>query len=204
MMTDERILKINRIFKEYYPIVKTCVLRENKICSRDITELMELDYIVKVKTGYYAWRNDVKELSGIELVQSIIPEGVISLESAATIHKLIGENTLESAVCVTIPTNMIKPTLPVLPEIKLFYCSEEKLHIGRTSLEMKNRTIAIYNKERTVCDLFKYLDRVNNDIALESLKKYMEQKDKNVQKLLEYAYLLRVKKYVEPLIEVLI
>lgn len=204
-MTAERILKIKRIFEEYYPIVKTCVLRENKICSRDITELMKLDYIVKVKTGYYAWRNDVKELSRIELVQSIIPEGVISLVSAATIHKLIDGNTLENAaVYVTIPTNMIKPTLPVSPEIKLFYCSEEKLHIGRISLEMKNRTITIYNKERTVCDLFKYLDRVNNDIALESLKKYMEQKDKNVQRLLEYAYLLRVKKYVEPLVEVLI
>lgn len=203
-MTDERILKIKRIFEEYYPIVKTCVLRENKICSRDITELIELNYIVKVKTGYYAWRNDVKELSGIELVQSIIPEGVISLVSAATIHKLISDNTLEDAVCVTIPTNMIKPTLPVSPQIRLFYCSEEKLHIGRTSHEMKNRTITIYNKERTVCDLFKYLDRVDNDIALESLKKYMDQKDKNVQRLLEYAYLLRVKKYIEPLIEVLI
>lgn len=204
MMTEERILKIKEIFEKHYPIVKTCVLRENKICSRDITELTVLGYVVKVKTGYYAWKMNAEELSSIELVQSIIPSGIISLESAARIHKLVNTDAKMESVCVTIPTNMIKPILPLAPRINLFYCSEEKFHVGLTSYPMEHRNINIYNIERTVCDLFKYPDRIENEIALGSLKVYIKRKDKNLQKLLEYASLLRVQKYIKPLVEVLL
>lgn len=203
-MTEERILKIKEIFEKNYPIVKACVLRENKICSRDITELTILGYVVKVKTGYYAWKLNAEELSSIELVQSIIPTGIISLESAARIHKLVNTDVKMESVCVTIPTNMIKPILPTAPRISLFYCSEEKFHVGLTSYPMEHRNINIYNIERTVCDLFKYTDRIENKIALGSLKVYIKRKDKNVQKLLEYASLLRVQKYIKPLVEVLV
>lgn len=202
-MTEERILKIKEIFEKHYPIVKTCVLRENKICSRDITELTLLGYVAKVKTGYYAWKSNAEELCSIELVQSIIPTGIISLESAAKIHKLVNTDVKIESICVTIPTNMIKPILPALPRISLFYCSEEKFHVGLTSYPMEHRNINIYNIERTVCDLFKYPDRIENEIALGALKVYIERKDKNVQRLLEYASLLRVQKYIKPLIEVL-
>lgn len=204
MMTQERILKIKDIFEKHYSIVKTCILRQNKICSRDIRELIVLGYVVKVKTGYYAWKLNAEKLNSMELVQSIIPNGIISLESAARIHKLVNIDAATESVCVTIPTNMIKPILPTSSRISLFYCSEEKFHIGLINYKMEHRNINIYNIERTVCDLFKYSDRIENEIAVGSLKVYIKRKDKNVQKLLEYASLLRVQKYINPLVEVLL
>lgn len=57
-MNIERLNKIRIIFEQNKPIVKTAILRENKINSRDIMELIESGYIKKVKTGYYAWADD--------------------------------------------------------------------------------------------------------------------------------------------------
>ena len=91
-MTNERIQNLKEVFNQHYPIVKTSILRENKICSRDITELISLGYVTKVKTGYYAWEKNTDELSSLELAQSIIPTGIVSIYSAAKIHKLLDLN----------------------------------------------------------------------------------------------------------------
>jgi len=46
-MTEERVRKIKNVFEKFAPIVKTSMLRENKICSRDIAELMALGHVIK-------------------------------------------------------------------------------------------------------------------------------------------------------------
>lgn len=202
-MTEHRMMKIREIFKNNYPIVKTCVLRSNKVCSRDIIELMESGCIVKVKTGYYAWKSEVEKLIDIELVQSIIPTGVISLQSAAQINGLANIDNCIRPICMTISNTMIKPTLPENVSVRLFYCSEDKLSVGLINHQMQHRKVNIYNRERTICDFFKFPDKVENNIAKESLKLYMQRDDKNIQRLLQYASLLRVQKYIKPLVEVL-
>lgn len=202
-MTEQRLLRIKEIFETHRPIVKACVLSINKVCSRDIKELINLEYIIKVKPGYYAWKDCVNQLSNIELVQAIIPKGIVSMESAAKIHKLIKSDHENDAISITIPINMIKPVLPSYPPIDLFYCSEGKFHMGVNVHEMLYGSINIYNKERTVCELFKYSNRVRNDLAIESLKNYLNGNDKSKDRLLEYALLLRVQKYIKPLVEVL-
>lgn len=203
-MTEERILKIKKTFEMNYPIIKTCTLRKNKICSRDINELIEYGYVIRVKTGYYAWKSEIEELTNFELAQSIIPSGIISLTSAANFHGLINSSKEVLSVCIMIPTKMTKPILPDFPVIDLFYCSCEKIEIGYIEVQMKHRDVNIYNMERTVCDLFKYKDKIKNETALESLKNYMKREDKNIQRLLEYSSILRVQKYIRPLVEVLI
>lgn len=202
-MTEQRLLSIKEIFEIHHPIVKACVLRSNKVCSRDIRELLNLEYVIRVRPGYYAWKDNLNQISDFELAQHIIPMGIISMESAARIHQLIKQDCSKGSVSLTIPTNMIKPVLPSHPPIDLYYCSEEKFHVGVIVHEMKYGNINIYNKERTVCELFKYSNRVTNHLAVESLKNYLSDNDKCKDRLLEYALLLRVQKYIRPLVEVL-
>ena len=40
-ITSKRINNIKTLFDEYGPIIKAAILRENKVCSRDIKELMD-------------------------------------------------------------------------------------------------------------------------------------------------------------------
>ena len=201
-MTNERINKIKTIFNEHSPIVKAATLREHKICSRDITELLDKGYVVKIKTGYYAWNSGFNDLHDLEIIQGLIPMGVISMFSAAVIHELTTVNPAE--INVTIGAKMIKPKLPDYPPAILFYSSNENLDLGIEEHTMEHVKIRVYNPERTVCDFFKYSSKVGNDVALEVMKNYMLRKNKNLQLLFEYAKKLRVNKYIKAYVEVLL
>ncbi|MGD9567495.1 MAG: hypothetical protein AB7V48_04135 [Sedimentibacter sp.] len=201
-MNIERLNKIKNIFEKNKPVVKTGILRENKINSRDLAELLKYGYIIKIKNGYYALAEEFENYSDFEVIQGIIPKGVFSVFSAAEIHELSTVNSTN--ICVTIPTKMLKPKLPEYPPVELFYISDTYLELGVEDYAMENMNIRLYNPERTVCDFFKYSDKVGNDVALEVMKNYMSRKNKNIQLLFEYATKLRVKKHIKPYVEALL
>lgn len=201
-MKNERREKIIKIFRENESVVRTKTLREHKISSRDLEELIVLGDIVKVKTGYYALNESLEKLTDFEWVHRIIPNGVISVFSAASVYELTTVNPM--AISVTIPSNMIKPSLPNYPPIEFYYTSETHLCLGVIDFQSDGKSVPMYNRERTVCDFFKYSARVGNDLALEVLKNYMAGKEKNLSLLFDYAVKLRVKKYIKPYVEALL
>lgn len=201
-MTNDRREKIKKVFESNNLVVKTSLLRKNKVCSRDIAELIDSGYVKKIKTGFYAWNEYFEDLSDFEVVNRIIPNGVISVYSAASIHELTTVNPMN--ISVTIPNTMLKPTLPEYPPIDIFFTSNKYLLLGVMEFKTNNMLVSIYDPERTVCDFFKYVNRVGRDVALEVLKNYMMKKNKNLQLLFEYAGKLRVKKNIKPYVEALL
>ena len=99
---------------------------------------------------------------------------------------------------------MFKPSLPEYPPVEIFFAAKEIMELGVEDYMVENSRIRLYNKERTVCDFFKYRVRVGSDIAMEVLKSYVSGAKCNLQKLMEYAMKLRVRKYIKPYVEALI
>ncbi|MDO9492573.1 type IV toxin-antitoxin system AbiEi family antitoxin domain-containing protein [Acetobacterium sp.] len=201
-MKNERREKIIKVFQVNDSVVRTKTLREHKISSRDLYELITMGEVVKVKTGYYALNTSLAKLTDFEWVHQLIPNGIISVFSAASVYELTTVNPM--AISVTISSNMIKPSLPDYPPIEFFFSSEANLLMGVSDFQMDGKSVTMYNRERTVCDFFKYSARVGNDLALEVLKNYMAGKEKNLSLLFEYAVKLRVKKYIKPYVEALL
>jgi len=52
--------------------------------------------------------------------------------------------------------------------------------------------------------MFRYRDKLGEDIAIESLKNYLNRKDANLIKLREYAILCQVKSVVFPYLKALV
>lgn len=202
MMKNERREKIVKMFQVYGPIVRTKTLREHKISSRDLEELITMGEIIKVKTGYYALNTVLAKLTDFEWIRQLIPNGIISVFSAASVYELTTVNPM--LISVTISSKMIKPSLPDYPPIEFFFSSEANLLMGVSEFQMDGKSVPMYNRERTVCDFFKYRARVGNDLALEVLKNYMAGKEKNLSLLFEYAVKLRVKKYIKSYVEALL
>jgi hypothetical protein len=65
---------------------------------------------------------------------------------------------------------------------------------GIDEKETKSGLIRIYNQEKTICDLVRYQHKIGDDIVIESLKNYLKQKRKDINKLIKYAESLNVKK----------
>ncbi|MCD5413409.1 MAG: type IV toxin-antitoxin system AbiEi family antitoxin domain-containing protein [Clostridiales bacterium] len=64
--------------------------------------------------------------------------------------------------------------------------------------------VKTYNMERTICDVVR--DRNNQDVAVvsEALKRYINRKDKDINKLMNYARLFRIENVLRPYLEVLL
>lgn len=200
-MNESRIKKIDAIFDSDGPIVRASVLLENKFCSKDVAELVTDGYISKIKTGYYIRTPMMSELSELELVSLLIPQGVISLFSAAQYHNMTTVNP--TAIIISLPKDMRTPTLPEHPPINIFKTIRRVYEVGIEEVQTQNCVIKVYDRERTVCDFFRMRLQYGEDIALEVLKYYMSGK-KNLQKLYEYAEVLQIKSVIRPYVEALL
>lgn len=200
-MNQTRIKKIDTIFNSEGPIVRASILQANKFCSKDIAELVANDYLIKLKTGYYIKTATMVELSEIELASLLIPQGVVSLFSAAQYHNMTTVNP--TAISITIPKDMRTPVLPEHPPINIYKTLQRVYEVGIEEASMQNTVVKIYDRERTVCDFFRMRLQFGEDVALEVLKNYMSGK-KNLQKLYEYAEVLQIKGVLRPYVEALI
>jgi len=59
----------------------------------------------------------------------------------------------------------------------------------------------VYNKPKTVCDMFRYRNKLGEDLALEGLQNYLNRSDSNLNELSKYMKLCRVKTVMEPYVK---
>ena len=62
----------------------------------------------------------------------------------------------------------------------------------------------MYDVEKTLCDAARYRNRIGVDIVKESFKRYVQRRDKRIDKLMDYARQTRVTSVVERYLEVLL
>ena len=74
----------------------------------------------------------------------------------------------------------------------------------KTLADFNGVVLPIYDRERTICDCFKYRSRLDHEIFSKALNAYAEDEKKNLQNLYIYAKKLRVYKKVIELMSVLL
>jgi len=147
--------------------------------------------ISKVKTGLYKLSDvpAVSHQSFVDIAQAV-PEGVICLLSALSYHQLTTFNP--SVVSVAIHRKAWRPKV-VYPPVEFYYFSEKQFHAGVETITVKGQKIRIYSPEKTICDCFRYRNKLGIDTAKEALTEYLKRKNRNIEKLLEFAVVCRVK-----------
>jgi hypothetical protein len=83
------------------------------------------------------------------------------------------------------------------PPVEFYYFSTKQFTAGVDEIKIKGHKIRIYCPEKTICDCFRYRSKLGLDIAKEGLSEYLKRKDRNLERLFEYAEICRVKKLME-------
>lgn len=201
-MRSERYENVKKIFEKNGPILKSSILRENKIGSREIAELVSDGHINRIKNGYYIWNSDVNNVEDMEIAVSVIKNGVLCLFSAAQLYGLTTVNPM--AIDIAVPCVGKVPVLPKYPPINIYRVTQSIFNIGISEIRTASTMLRVYNKERVVCDFFRFRIQIGEDIALEVFKSYISGRDVNIQRLLEYADKLRIKSVMKPYVEALL
>lgn len=130
------------------------------------------------------------------------PQGVLSHDEALYYHGLTDREPLQKTI--TIYTGYGTSRM-VADGIKVFTVKKELLDIGKEIVKTSyGYDIPLYNRERTICDLIRSRNRFEIQDFQAALKTYIMRKNKNLNRLMEYAKLFHVDKKIREYMEVLL
>lgn len=179
-------------------------LREAGFHSRDIRKLVDANILEKVKSGLYkVWEsvdNSHVNPGFIDLCNAN-SRIVICLLSALEYHELSTVNP--STIYAALPRDEKAPKLNY-PPVKFYRWKGNMYEQGIEKFKTKSGIVKIYDKEKTVCDMFRYRDKLGEDIAFEALKNYLNLKEANLNKLRDYSVKLRIKTVLQPYIKAIV
>ncbi len=173
-------------------------LLERGIRPRDIRVARETGAITRIKRGLYRLSSDY---SGIESdladVTAASTFAVICLTSALSYYEMI--SFIPPEVTVAMPMNMTFLNIEY-PPVHIYYFSERSYSVGIVEQKTESGIVRIYSPEKSVCDIFRYRNKLGEDLAVEALKEYLRKKSSDVNKLIEYAKMLRIGTVIRPYI----
>ena len=200
-MTDETRKRIIQVFTEHSGYARTRDIRSSGIHNKYLQQLVEEGSIIKLKHGLYSLA-EVDNYTVLKEALLTVPEGIICMGTALSYYELTTWNPPETHIAIQRGRKVV---LPEYPPIKLYHILEDFLTIGRTEIKAESGgMIAIYDRERVVCDAVRFRNKIGMDIMKEVLKEYKASRQKNLNKLYSYARKLRIKTVLIQYLDVLL
>ena len=105
---------------------------------------------------------------------------------------------------VTIPSNASLPN-SLINECVCYYIKPELHLVGVTQrMNTMGNTVRCYNAERTLCDILRSRNRLDEETVISALKNYASSTNKDLNRLTEYASIFGISKILKRYMEVLL
>ena len=168
----------------------------------DVVSLCNAGYLDRVRHGYYqmAEQSDATEE---QMLATLIPQGIVCVESALFHYGYSDFAPRKWSIAVPRSVSRTKLDVEALP-VQTYFVQQDLYELGKTSEDSHGVSLPVYDRERTICDCFKYRSRLDNEIFNKALNAYANDTKKNLHNLSVYAKKIRVYKKVTELMEVLL
>lgn len=170
--------------------------------ASDVVNLCNSGYLERIRHGYYRL-SGTEEASEEQLLAILIPEGVVCVESALFHYGYSDFAPRKWSIAVPRSISRTKLTVDGLT-IRPYYMQQEIYELGITTGDFNGITLPVYDRERTICDCFKYRSRLDSEMFSKAINAYANDTNKRLINLSDYAKKLRVYKKVTEMMEVLI
>ena len=168
----------------------------------DVVNLCNAGYLDRVRHGYYQMAEQ-HEIAEEQMLATLIPQGIVCVESALFHYGYSDFAPRKWSIAVPRSVSRAKLYVDALP-VQTYFVQQNLYELGKTTGDFDGVTLPVYDRERTICDCFKYRSRLDNELFSKALNAYANDPKKNLSKLSVYAKKLRVYKKVIELMEVLL
>jgi predicted transcriptional regulator of viral defense system len=135
-------------------------------------------------------------------LQARAPKIVYSHETALFLHGMTDRTPPRYSI--TVPSSY-KPSSAIKVKCNVYYVKPNLAALGRTGIPSgMGHDVAVYDVERTVCDVARSRNRIDNQVFLDALKNYAARPDSDLGRLEEYARVFGVYKLLRQYLEVLL
>jgi len=175
--------------------------RENGIENKTLQRMAAKGLIDRAAHGLYV-NVDIIVPDPFLVAQHRCPKGVFSYETALFLHDLSDRDPLR--LMMTIPAGWNSKMLPD-DNIVFFYNTPGKMGFGVCETQTPSGVkVKAFDAERTLCDCLRSVDKLDRDLVITALKRYVKGKNRDNAKLLEYATALKIRDMVYRYLEVLV
>ena len=206
------IQKVGDILDKFQ-IVKDIIIKSNGVAKTseftscglttyDVKRLYDKGLIEKIRHGVYGLphTNDITEE---KLIKTVLPEVVVCLESALFHYGYSDFTPRKWSIAVPRSMSMTKINSIDIP-FNIFYLPIEKLYLGQTTADFNGTELSVYDRDKTICDCFKYRNKIDNELFNKAINAYVADDNKNLANLAKYAKEMRVYKKVMTIMEVML
>ena len=198
---DKKIIS-KQVIIEKGGIAKTSDFVAAGIPAVDIVNLCNTGYLERIRHGYYQLA-EADTSSEEQLLAVLIPKGIVCVESALFHYGY--SDFAPRKWSIAVPRSMSRTKLDIdALTLQTYYVQSEIYELGKTTADFNGVVLPIYDRERTICDCFKYRSRLDHEIFSKALNAYAKDEKKNLQNLSIYAKKLRVHRKVIELMSVLL
>ena len=180
----QQIEEMRALMEENGGVVKTSQLYTLGMDYRRIQSFVDSEVIERVKNGYYAM--NYKKKNEQEIIATMFPDGVLCMESALYCYHYLKDKPYKWTIAVDKNTSKSRFKLEY-PLVQPYYTEPDVLALGVAKIPFGNGEMSIYTKERLICDVLKYEDRLEKDDLQKALRAFIMDKEKDVAKLLAFA-----------------
>ena len=168
----------------------------------DVVNLCNAGYLDRVRHGYYQMAEQ-HETAEEQMLATLIPQGIVCVESALFHYGYSDFAPRKWSIAVPRSVSRAKLDVDALP-VQTYFVQQDLYELGKTTGDFDGVALPVYDRERTICDCFKYRSRLDNELFSKALNAYANDPKKNLRNLSVYAKKLRVYKKVIELMEVLL
>lgn len=183
-------------------IAKTSDFIAQGINAKEIIKLCNEGFLTRVRQGYYQLASN-SYTSEEQMIKTLIPEGVVCMESAL-FHYGYSDFTPRKW-SIAVPRTISRKKLEIDGvSIQTYYVQKSLYGIGKTEDVFSGVNLSVYDRERTICDCFKFRSRLDSETFNKALNAYANDEKKNLGHLSDYAKRLRVYNKVMELMGILL
>lgn len=194
--------KVYKVFKANSGYARTRDITNAGIYNIYLNKFLEDGRIERIKRGLYRWVGmNETNYQGIVDVSKAIPGGVICLLSALSFYNLTTAKPMEVSIAVNRKRKVVKPDYP---PTKIYYFADSIFKAGIEEQRIGNISVLMYDREKTICDCVKYRNQLGMDITKEALYEYLKNTNRNLELLMKYAEICRIKPVLKNYLEVLL
>lgn len=191
--------KLKNIIEENKGYITRKDIDKNNIKSWFLTDYSRKNNLKKVDKGFYAspdWFEDT-----YFIFQYKYPGYIFSFQCALYLNELTDRVPYQIEVSCMKGYNprSIKGSEIVHVMKPEYY----ELGIIEITTAFGNK-VKVYDLEKTICEIIHYKSKIDSEIYVKAIRAYIQKKDKNVHKLMQYAQKLGIEKKVYNVIEVLL
>lgn len=167
-----------------------------------INKLIEDGILEKLNSHVYESKVYEDVVNDFNYVSAFLPDGVICKLSAANYYGYT--NFMPRSINVAVPYDKKINNLPDYPPIKLCYPKGNRYSSDIVEINTELDHFKIYSKEKTVCDILINKNKIDAEEIKNVLTGYLNDKDRDLNKLYKLAIELKCEKTLRTYMEVLL